>query len=399
MSNQQEQDKNICNLCRVGKSCNNKENNNLFHPTSECRHFFRGSCKNGDRCRYIHDPSKKNTVARTRAGKIICERCHKNVKGCNPSKNPQDDRVHPTKTCRNWASLEGKCQNISSCPFVHDPKDQARETKTVCSDCQKGKNCHRDQNTNVYHPIQICSTWKESKSCSSDPCYYVHADRPNHHSGKKSTPIDMVFVIDNSGSMRKSVFADEKYPSRIQACKDALVNVAYNVLREDDTFEIFSFNSYLQQVHNQMSLKVLKEQEKGYLETYLQTKISAGGQTALWASIVGVLERVRESAKEVQRKKLSRRCKIMFLTDGDDTCSESKHKISYADASATLKKPGFTCEIFLVSIGTDVDEDTQKKLLKMSKLHPTGIQYLHVDDADVGIRTGIHWAFDEEDDS
>ncbi len=116
---------------------------------------------------------------------------------------------------------------------------------------------------------------------------------------------DVIFVIDNSGSMQGE---------KIEQAKDAL-RFCVNTLKERDRFEIISFNSTIQSFQGELRRAGIDEIENA---RYFIDNLTASGGTNINEALLRALE--------MKRERDQRPASVVFLTDGLPTEGESDIK-------------------------------------------------------------------------
>ena len=188
-------------------------------------------------------------------------------------------------------------------------------------------------------------------------------------------PIDVIFLLDASGSMSGGPMAD---------CK-AAVDAIWRNLRPNDSLAVYSFGSQqpLLRMHVHLAAKWKQEKHDSF-KNGMKSMSADAGRTALWDAIVEIGE-VCLSKKP--RQAHGRVTKLVVLTDGGDNASKSK----WDDAAAALWNPGMVLHVVLISAG-HLDR-TGEHLAEIAdkKKH---IKYVAVDDHSgilSAFRTAAQW--------
>lgn len=167
-------------------------------------------------------------------------------------------------------------------------------------------------------------------------------------------PLDIVLVIDKSGSMESTDYP----PDRMTAAKEA-AKIFVNQLKEDDRVAVVSFSSSTSTV---VSFTSDKSSAKGKID-----RISTGGWTAVGEGIITALDVLEKSREDTIKT-------IVLLSDG-----ANNRGISPKTAANRANERGIP--IYTVGIGTvgggkdPLDERTLKDIASI-----TGGEYLYAPD-------------------
>ena len=164
-------------------------------------------------------------------------------------------------------------------------------------------------------------------------------------------PLDVVLVIDKSGSMDSTDYP----PDRITAAKEA-AKIFVNQLKEDDRVAVVSFSSSTSTV---VSFTSDKSSARGKID-----RISTGGGTAIGEGTITALSVLEKSREDTVKT-------IILLSDG-------AHNEGISPNTAANRAKGRGIPIYTVGIGTvgggidSLDESTLKEIASI-----TGGEYLY----------------------
>lgn len=164
-------------------------------------------------------------------------------------------------------------------------------------------------------------------------------------------PLDVVLVLDKSGSMDSTDYP----PDRMTAAKEA-AKIFVNQLKEDDRVAVVSFSSSTSTV---VSFTSDKSSAKSKID-----RISTGGGTAIGEGIITALSVLEKSREDTVKA-------MILLSDG-------AHNEGISPKTAANKAKGYGIPIYTVGIGTvgggidPLDEPTLKEIAST-----TGGEYLY----------------------
>ncbi|WP_313539825.1 marine proteobacterial sortase target protein [Sphingomonas sp.] len=174
------------------------------------------------------------------------------------------------------------------------------------------------------------------RSASADPVLSLfHQERAGQHyvmatitpqtrvEPGKTAPREMIFVIDNSGSMSGS---------SMDAAKQSLLH-ALGTLRPEDTFNVIRFDNTMTQLFDQPTHASAEQVE---LARTFTAALQAAGGTEMLPALKAALADAQPTGKGVRQ--------IVFLTDGD--LSDEK------DMMAEIAAHGGRSRVFMVGIGS-----------------------------------------------
>ncbi len=160
---------------------------------------------------------------------------------------------------------------------------------------------------------------------------------------------DVVFVIDQSGSMREQ--------EKIVAARNGALQVFNDAINEDDNVAVIGFHSIINKILDLVPKKGHEKQIRATLECLQETQY----QTCFYDAVALAIDIVKGTPKERQKW-------VVALTDGQDNTSKEYNSRKLAKYIRNLDQ---TMNIILIGVGPEL-KNVFKEMNEISSASPQG---------------------------
>jgi Ca-activated chloride channel family protein len=162
---------------------------------------------------------------------------------------------------------------------------------------------------------------------------------------KVKKPVDLVLVIDTSGSMQGD---------KIASARSSLMEFV-KLLDDRDRLQIVTFNS---QVHTLTEMSEIADKRNDLIRRI--SGIVEGGNTTLYDAAA---QSISQLANDGNSKHIRA---VVLLSDGQDTSSSLSFEEMMAKIGPSSEDGGNSIKLFTISFGDDADSETLKKMAEVT---------------------------------